>query len=107
VTDSVLYYLYKDGLANKCLDSSRLIMMFQTSYLEQVNQKMLVNGITYEKGFSLNGFYEIPDCMTGRVQRMMVKVEKAQKEARNKERWVKNDDMKKKKEEKKLTKGKK
>jgi hypothetical protein len=82
-------------------------MMFQTSYSEQVNQKMLVNGITYEKGFALNGFYDIPDCMTERVQRMMMKVEKAQKEARSKERWVKNKVTKKKKEEKKVEKGKK
>jgi hypothetical protein len=89
VTDSVLYYVYKDGLLKK-LDRANLIYKFQATYSEQVSQKMLVNGITYGKGFSLTGFYEIPECMNERLQKMMLRIEAAQREERKK-RWATND----------------
>ena len=79
-----------------------MILQFEKTYSQQVSQKMLQNGINYDKGFNLNCFYELPVCMEGRLNAFVLKIETAQKDARRERR--EKGDAKKKKEQAKITK---
>ena len=90
VNNSVEFYIYKEGLLDTCLDRRSLVLKYTQTYSEQVAQKMLENGIGYDKGFSLYKFYELPDCMQDRLYELVDRIGRAQKKGR-KALWDKKE----------------